>query len=77
MKQIDGGVTTARGFDAAGANAGIKYKDRNDMALIYSQRPCVMAGAFTRNIVKAAPVVWDRHIIDTCEIAHAVVINAE
>ena len=36
MKQIEGGVTAAKGFEAAGVNAGIKYKNRNDMALIYS-----------------------------------------
>lgn len=76
MKQIEGGVTSAKGFEAAGVNAGIKYKNRNDMALIYSATPCVAAGVFTRNIVKAAPVVWDRTIIDTCDTMHAVVINA-
>lgn len=76
MKQIEGGVTSAKGFEAAGVNAGIKYKNRNDMALIYSATPCVAAGVFTRNIVKAAPVVWDRTIIDTCDVMHAVVINA-
>lgn len=76
MKHIEGGVTAARGFEAAGVYAGIKYKDRNDMALVYSATPCVAAGTFTRNVVKAAPVVWDREIIDTFEVMHAVVINA-
>ncbi len=76
MKQIEGGVTAAKGFEAAGVYAGIKYKDRNDMALVYSATPCVAAGTFTRNVVKAAPVVWDREIIDTFDIMHAVVINA-
>lgn len=76
MRLIEGGVTSAKGFEAAGVNAGIKYKNRNDMALIYSATPCVAAGVFTKNIVKAAPVVWDRTIIDTCDSMHAVIINA-
>lgn len=76
MKYIEGGVTAAKGFEAAGVYAGIKYKDRNDMALVYSASPCVAAGTFTRNVVKAAPVVWDRKIIDTFDVMHAVVINA-
>ena len=76
MKQIKGGVTAAKGFEAAGVYAGIKYKDRNDMALVYSEKPCVAAGAFTTNVVKAAPVVWDRQQIDNNDALHAVIINA-
>jgi len=76
MKQIEGGVTAAKGFEAAGVNAGIKYKNRNDMALIYSEKPCVAAGVFTTNVVKAAPVLWDRYLIDNYDTMHAVVINA-
>ena len=56
MKQIKGGVTAAKGFKAASTAAGIKYKDRTDMAMIYSEVPCAVAGTFTTNIVKAAPV---------------------
>ena len=39
MRQKEGGVTAAKGFCAAGAEAEIKYKNRMDMALIYSQVP--------------------------------------
>ena len=56
MKQITGGVNAAKGFQAASTAAGIKYKDRKDMAMIYSEVPCKAAGTFTTNIVKAAPV---------------------
>ncbi len=76
MRQIEGGVTAAKGFEAAGVNAGIKYMNRNDMALIYSEKPCVAAGVFTTNIVKAAPVIWDRYLIDNYDEMHAVVVNA-
>lgn len=60
MKVITGGVTAAKGFEAAGVEAAIKYKNRKDMAIIYSKKPCVMAGTFTSNVVKAAPVLWDK-----------------
>ena len=40
MEIIKGGVTAAKGFEAASAAAGIKYKDRTDMAMIYSRKPC-------------------------------------
>lgn len=76
MKQITGGVTAAKGFQAASTAAGIKYKDRKDMAMIYSEVPCQAAGTFTTNIVKAAPVKWDRDIVENSETAQAVVINA-
>ena len=49
-------MTAAKGFEAAAAAAGIKYQDRTDMALIYSEKPCKAAGTFTTNVVKAAPV---------------------
>ena len=59
MKIIEGGVTAAKGFEAAATAAEIKYKNRTDMALVYSQVPCVAAGTFTTNVVKAAPVKWE------------------
>lgn len=76
MKKITGGVASPRGFEAASAAAGIKYRDRDDMALLYSSSPCVAAGTFTSNIVKAAPVVWDRNIVETYGTAQAAVINS-
>lgn len=76
LHTIPGGVTAARGFKAASTAAGIKYKDRQDMAMIYSQEPCRSAGTFTTNIVKAAPVKWDKNQVDSGLPAQAVVINA-
>ena len=76
MKRIEGGVTAAAGFCAASTAAGIKYKDRDDMALIFSETPCRAAGTFTRNVVKAAPVKWDQRIVSESEFAQAVVVNA-
>ncbi|MCH5249565.1 MAG: bifunctional glutamate N-acetyltransferase/amino-acid acetyltransferase ArgJ [Lachnospiraceae bacterium] len=76
MKIIDGGVTAAKGFEAAGVEAGIKYQGRKDMALIYSRKPCRAAGVFTSNVVKAAPVLWDKEVVEHSPYAQAVVINA-
>ena len=76
MKQIKGGVTAAKGYEAASTAAGIKYQGRTDMALIYSQVPCVSAGTFTTNVVKAAPVKWDRQVVDSGAGVQAVVVNS-
>lgn len=75
MREIAGGVTAPKGFKAIGVAAGIK-KDRKDMAMIYSEALCRAAGTFTTNIVKAAPVKWDRDIIYGNKSAHAVVVNS-
>ena len=56
MEIITGGVTAAKGFLAAGVEAGIKYQNRKDMAMVYSKTPCRAAGVCTTNVVKAAPV---------------------
>ena len=76
MKIIEGGITAAKGFYAASATAGIKYQNRQDMALIYSESPCVSAGTFTTNLVKAAPVKWDKNQVTSGASARAVVVNA-
>ena len=76
MKQIKGGVTAAKGYEAASTAAGINYQGRTDMALIYSQVPCVSAGTFTTNVVKAAPVKWDCQIVDSGAGVQAVVVNS-
>ena len=76
MKQIQGGITAAKGFEAAGVSAEIKYKNRADMAIVYSQVPCNVAGTFTTNVVKAAPVKWDQMIVKESEFAQVVIINS-
>ena len=76
MKIIDGGVTAAKDFEAAGVEAAIKYQNRKDMALVYSRIPCKVAGTFTSNIVKAAPVLWDKKVVDESPYAQAVVVNS-
>lgn len=76
MKEIKGGVTAAKGFQAASAAAEIKYKGRTDMAMIYSTVPCKAAGTFTTNVVKAAPVKWDQKVVYEQPYAQAVICNS-
>lgn len=57
ITKIDSGVTAPAGFYAASAAAQIKYKGRSDMAMLYSELPCVSAGVYTSNLVKAAPAL--------------------
>ena len=75
MKIIEGGVTAAQGFEAAGVEAEIKYKNRKDMAMVYSRIPCKAAGVFTSNVVKAAPVLWDKEVVTHSPYAQAAVVN--
>lgn len=76
MKQIKGGITVVPGFEAAAAAAQIKYEGRTDMALIYSGVPCVAAGTFTTNVVKAAPVKWDQKIVKQGGAVQAIIVNS-
>ena len=76
MKKVEAGVTTAKGFQAAGCAAGIKKEGIMDMAMIYSETPCHTAGTFTTNVVKAAPVKWDQDIVHHHDGAQVVVCNS-
>lgn len=75
MNIIEGGITAAKGFLAGSLCAGIKKSDSDDCALIYSEKPCVAAGTFTQNKVKAAPVKWDKKVIEESPFIQAVVVN--
>ncbi|MCD8300232.1 MAG: bifunctional glutamate N-acetyltransferase/amino-acid acetyltransferase ArgJ [Clostridiales bacterium] len=75
ISKICGGVTSAHGFKAAHTAAGIKSAGKPDMAMIVSEVSCKAAGTFTSNVVKAAPVIWDREVTGR-GMAQAVVINS-
>ena len=76
FKVVPGGVVAAKGFLAAGCETGIRHSHRKDMGLVYSEAPCVAAGTFTSNVVKAAPVLWDKRIVEESAAVHAVVVNS-
>lgn len=76
MKIINAGVTAPKGFKCAGLRAGVKPgKTNKDMAMILSEVPAKIAGTFTKNIVKAAPVLWGKKIVEEQEVVRAVVVN--
>ncbi|MDD2234430.1 MAG: bifunctional glutamate N-acetyltransferase/amino-acid acetyltransferase ArgJ [Desulfitobacteriaceae bacterium] len=72
---IPGGVGAPQGFWANGVRAGVKYANKYDLAVIYSDVPAQAAGVFTRNLVKAHPVLLSqKHIRNG--LAQAIVINS-
>ena len=75
---IEGGVCAAQGFRAAGVHAGVKTHAawKKDVALIVSDADCAAAAVFTKNVVKAAPVVWDRKLVEESPFVQAVVVNS-
>lgn len=75
IKFLTGGITTAKGFRAASVEAGVKYANRRDVALIVADRPCVAAGVFTTNRVAAAPVLLDRARLAAAPQAQAIAVN--
>ncbi|MCX7859384.1 MAG: bifunctional glutamate N-acetyltransferase/amino-acid acetyltransferase ArgJ [Chloroflexus sp.] len=72
----DGHVASPRGWRAAVAACGIKYANRDDLALVVSDRPATAAAVFTTNAVKAAPVLYDMALMAQGGDLRAVVINA-
>jgi glutamate N-acetyltransferase/amino-acid N-acetyltransferase len=70
------GVTAPAGFRAAGIAAGIKASGARDLALVFNEGPdYAAAGVFTRNQVKAAPVLWTRQVLTTGRL-RAVILNS-
>ena len=63
------------GFEAAGIVAGLKKKNKKDLGLIFSKVPANVAGVFTRNRVKAAPVILDRERIKS-GVCQAIIVNS-
>ena len=72
---LHGTVTSAKGFLAGAVRAGIKNSDNSDLAILYSQSPCVAAAVFTTNKVKAAPVILSQKHLSTAQ-AQAIVANS-
>lgn len=73
--EITGGITAAAGFKATGIQAGIKLTGKPDLALLFSEKPCVAAGTFTRNAIRASSVDWCEKLLPSSGI-HAVICNS-
>lgn len=75
IRSVNGGITAAQGFLAAGVHAGMKKASVLDLALIVSEREAAVAGMFTTNRVAAAPVLLDRRHLRQ-RIARAIIVNS-
>ncbi|MCA9406689.1 MAG: bifunctional glutamate N-acetyltransferase/amino-acid acetyltransferase ArgJ [Candidatus Omnitrophica bacterium] len=75
MKIVKGGVTTPRGFKANGICCGIKRSGKLDLALITSDIPAAAAGVFTKNSIKAAPLIISQKHIKNGK-AQAIICNS-
>ncbi|MDR3288897.1 MAG: bifunctional ornithine acetyltransferase/N-acetylglutamate synthase, partial [Peptococcaceae bacterium] len=74
-KWLKGGAAAPQGFRACGVMAGVKYEDKYDVAMIYSEKPAQAAGVFTRNQVKAHPLrLTQKHVQNG--VAQAIVVNS-
>jgi glutamate N-acetyltransferase/amino-acid N-acetyltransferase len=69
------GIIMCPGFKAAGIAAGLKKKNKKDLGLIFSEVPANVAGMFTRNRVKAAPVILDIERIKS-GVCQAIIVNS-
>ncbi|NDL66917.1 bifunctional glutamate N-acetyltransferase/amino-acid acetyltransferase ArgJ [Anaerotalea alkaliphila] len=75
MELIKGSVTTPKGFKAYGEFVGIKRK-RKDLAIVFSEAQASYAGVFTKNVVKAAPVLWNHKLLQEGGSVQAIVVNS-
>lgn len=75
MKVIKGGVTAAKGFLAGAVSCGIKKGGKMDLALLFSEVPCLAAGTFTTNKVKSGSVVLSMKQLKSNN-AQAVIVNS-
>ena len=79
MKQGEGGVCAARGFSANGLNCGLNPdKNKNDLALTYSERDCKAAAVYTTNKVNGAQIlVTKKNMAASGNIARAVIADSK
>lgn len=75
FRVLEGGLDVVSGFASSGIHCGIK-KDKNDLAVIFSEVPAAAAGMFTRNEIKAAPVLVTRRHLEKNGYLQLVVANS-
>ncbi len=75
IQEMKGGITAVDGFEASGLSAGIKKNGSYDVALITSDRPCVVAALFTKNRFPAAPIVFSKRQLKK-GAGRAIIVNS-
>ena len=75
IKTLSGGATVAAGFEAAGVSCGVRKAGVRDLGLLFSDKPCVSAAVFTRNVLQGAPLGVTREAVAKGSL-RAVVVNS-
>ena len=75
MKITNDGITSPKGFKAAGEHIGIK-KSKKDLAVIYSEKPALCSAVFTKNVVKAAPLQLAIKVLGENPYISAIAVNS-
>ena len=75
IKKINGAIIAPLGFEAAGIRTGVKRR-RKDLALIYTKNAAISAGVYTTNVVKAAPLLVTKDIVEKGTPINAIIINS-
>ena len=75
FNKINGAIIAPQGFEAAGIRTGVKRR-RKDLAIIYTKKPAVAAGVYTTNVVKAAPLLVTKDIVEKATPINAIIINS-
>jgi glutamate N-acetyltransferase/amino-acid N-acetyltransferase len=76
MRLANPHVTVVTGFRAAGVSCGLKPDGALDLALVAANVPCAPAAVFTTNRIQAAPVLYDRQVLESGMPVQAIVINS-
>jgi len=71
----NGSITSPKGYRVGATSAGIKTGNRLDLSILYSETPCVAAGLFTSNAIKAPAVILSQKHIANGN-AQAIVVNS-
>lgn len=76
MKRVDRGIAAVEGIKSAVAKTGIKKNGRLDLAVLFSDYPCLWCATFTKNKVKADPVLYDIELLSKNKPLRAIVVNS-
>ena len=76
MKKISlKNIASPKGFKATGIHCGLKHK-KKDLALLFSEVPASVAGVFTTNAIKAAPLLITKDVVYQTGKMQAIIVNS-
>ena len=76
IKQVkDGNILTPQGFKTDGVRAGLRY-DKNDIGVIFTEKPATSAAVYTKNVVQAAPILVTKDSVEKEGKLHGIIVNS-